>query len=87
MKTISLADLLIKHNAPKVIDYLSIDTEGSEYEILSHFDFESHQINIITIEHNYTEMREKIYNLLVSKGYKRKYLGLSKWDDWYVRQY
>ncbi len=32
-----LRDLLDQHNAPKAIDYLSLDTEGSEYEILSTF--------------------------------------------------
>ena len=85
VKTISLIDLLIKHNAPKVIDYLSIDTEGSEYEILNHFDFDAYQFRVITCEHNYTNMREKIYDLLVSKGYIRKYVGLSKWDDWYIK--
>ena len=85
VNTISLKDLLIKHNAPKIIDYLSIDTEGSEYEILSHFDFDSYQFRVITCEHNYTPMREKIYRLLTSKGYQRKYVGLSKWDDWYIK--
>ena len=38
VKTISLEDLLVKYNAPNIIDYLSIDTEGSEYEILSKLD-------------------------------------------------
>ena len=85
VKTISLVDLLIKHNAPKVIDYLSIDTEGSEYEILSHFDFDSYQFRVITCEHNFTKMREKIYDLLISKGYKRKYVALSRFDDWYIK--
>lgn len=85
VKTISLVDLLIKHNAPKVIDYLSIDTEGSEYEILSNFDFDSYQFKLITCEHNYTKMREKICDLLTSKGYRRKYIELSKWDDWYIK--
>jgi len=82
--TISLVDLLDKYNAPKVIDYLSIDTEGSEYEILSNFDFNKYQFNTITCEHNFTAMREKIFLLLTKNGYTRKYVGLSEWDDWYV---
>jgi FkbM family methyltransferase len=82
--SISLEDLLKKYSAPSLIDYLSIDTEGSEYEILSNFNFDKYKFKIITCEHNYTPMRKKIYNLLVSKGYQRKYEGFSRWDDWYV---
>jgi FkbM family methyltransferase len=82
--TVSLHDLLQKYNAPKEIDYLSIDTEGSEYEILSAFDFDSYKFKIITCEHNYTPMREKLYDLLTSKGYTRKYTEYSRFDDWYV---
>jgi FkbM family methyltransferase len=85
VKTISLNDLLVKHNAPKQIDYLSIDTEGSEFEILSHFDFEKHSFKVITCEHNFTRMRENIFSLLSRNGYVRKYQELSKFDDWYVR--
>ena len=85
VNTISLNDLLAKHDAPTSIDYLSIDTEGSEYEILSHFNFELYTIKIITCEHNSTKDRKKIYKLLTQKGYKRKYVGFSRWDDWYVK--
>lgn len=84
--TISLRDMLIKHDAPKNIDYLSIDTEGSEYEILKDFDFNEYNIKVITVEHNYTEMREKIYELLTKFNYVRKYKEVSQCDDWYVRQ-
>ena len=84
--TISLEDLLIFHNAPKIIDYLSIDTEGSEYKILSNFNFDNYIINIITCEHNYMPIRENIYDLLTLKGYERVYPELSQWDDWYVRK-
>jgi FkbM family methyltransferase len=85
INTISLTDLLDKYNAPKKVDYLSIDTEGSEYEILRNFDFSKYQFSVITCEHNFTPMREKIYKLLLEKGYIRKYIGLSKFDDWYIK--
>jgi len=84
IETISLLDMLQKYNAPKVIDYLSIDTEGSEHEILEHFDFDRYHFRLITCEHNFTESRARIYQLLLSKGYERKFEDLSQWDDWYV---
>lgn len=80
--TIFLADLLAKYKAPKQIDYLSIDTEGSEFEILHVFDFSSHKIKVITCEHNYTPMRQKLYNLLTNNGYERKFSEFSLFDDW-----
>ena len=87
VKTISLNDLLSKYNAPKQIDYLSIDTEGSELEILNNFDFSKHQFSVITCEHNFTSMREKIFTLLSSNGYVRQFQELSKFDDWYVKSH
>ena len=85
VQTISLNDLLIKHRAPKYIEYLSVDTEGSEYEILKAFSFDEFSFGIITVEHNYTPQRELIYALLTSHGYKRKYENISAFDDWYVK--
>ena len=85
VNTISLEDLLKKYNAPKQIDYLSIDTEGSEYEILNNFDFSLYDIKIITCEHNFGKNKEKIYDLLKNNGYIRKFEDISKYDDWYVK--
>jgi len=86
VKTISLADMLYKHGAPKHIDYLSIDTEGSEFDILNGLDFSLYDIAIIHVEHNFvTEKRALIYDLLSMHGYKRRYQNFSKWDDWYYR--
>ena len=82
--TISLIELLVEFDAPRYIDYLSIDTEGSEYDILSNFDYDKYQIGIITVEHNYTKQRERIFNLLTEKGYERVLTELSQFDDWYV---
>ena len=84
VNTISLIDLLKKHGAPKVIDYLSVDTEGSELDILSAFDFNQYRFNCISLEHNFTENREKLKLLLEQNGYKRVFEHLSKWDDWYI---
>lgn len=86
VKTISLNDLLKYYNAPKKIDYLSIDTEGSEFDILNSFDFNNYDISIITIEHNFNEQREKIFNLLSLHGYVRVYESLSQFDDWYIKK-
>jgi hypothetical protein len=83
VETITLGDLLETHAAPRIIDYLSIDTEGSEFEILSNFDFEKRLIRCITCEHNFTANRDKIFKLLSSKGYKRKFVEFSDCDDWY----
>ena len=85
VKTISLNDLLAKYKAPKEIDYLSIDTEGSEFEILSHFDFSKHSFRVITCEHNFTAYRKKISELLSKNGYLRVYEEISGFDDWYVK--
>ena len=86
VKTISLNDLLVKHQAPRKIDYLSIDTEGSEFEILSAFDFETYDVGIITVEHNHSIMREHLYDLLTKQGYRRKMENVSMCDDWYVKE-
>ena len=86
VETISLVDLLEQHDAPQNIDYLSIDTEGSEYDILSVFDFEKFNIKIITCEHNWSSNRSKISELLFSKGYEIRHENLTNCDDWFVRK-
>lgn len=85
VKTVSLGDLLVRHHAPSELDYLSIDTEGSEFEILQSVDFARYPFKTITCEHNFTSAREKIHSLLKAAGYVRKYENFSDFDDWYVR--
>lgn len=90
VNTISLIDLLKNNKAPKSINYLSVDTEGSEFDILKAFfddpKSSDYDIKCITVEHNFMpEFREKLYNLLTSKGYTRKYEDVSRWDDFYLK--
>jgi FkbM family methyltransferase len=84
VNTVTLNDMLRDCHAPAEIDYLSIDTEGSEYKILSGFNFELCRIRVITVEHNYGSDRERIYDLLTANGFRRKFQVFSRWDDWYV---
>ena len=81
--TVSLDDLLDEHNAPAVIDYLSIDTEGSEFTILSTHSFKR-PFNTISVEYANADERHKLYNLLTYHKYIRVHAKLSQWEDWYV---
>ena len=87
VKTVSLNDLLEEHGAPEFIEFLSIDTEGSELSILEAFDFQKHQFGLIAVEINSDEKRRvSIENLLTKEGYVRHFEEFSRWDDWYVHQ-
>ena len=83
--TVTLNELLETHNAPAVIDYMSVDTEGSEFEILSALDFDRWSARAISVEHNYAPQREDIKTLLVSKGYTQVMKSVSRFDDWYIK--
>lgn len=84
VETVSLNDLLEQHQAPAHVDYLSIDTEGSEFDILQAVDFDRWSFGVLTVEHNYEAQREDIHALLTEKGYTRVLEPISRFDDWYV---
>ena len=82
VKTISLQELLHKHNAPSFIEYLSIDAAGAELNILQSVDFKAYTFGLIDIQHNYKEpIRSDIRKLLLANGYE--YIKENKWDDCY----
>ena len=71
VKTITLNELLEKFNAPLFIDYLSLDTEGSEFEILKSVDLTKYVFGLIDVEHNFIEpKRSQIKELLLKYGYE-----------------
>lgn len=85
VETVSLQDLLEQLGAPHHIDFLSIDTEGSELDILQTFDFSKYSFGFISCEHNGSTNRELVYNLLTSHGYTRILEKVSAYDDWYIK--
>ncbi|MDH7804206.1 MULTISPECIES: FkbM family methyltransferase [unclassified Rhizobium] len=86
VETITLEDLLTQNGAPEVIDFISIDTEGSELSILKGFDFSLFQFNMIACEHNYSSTRDQVLNLLKANGYYRILNEISMFDDWFVHE-
>jgi hypothetical protein len=86
VETVSLNELLSFHAAPYEIDYLCIDTEGSELAILEAFDFSRHQFGVITVEHNFTPTRASIRGLMERQGYINLFPNLSEVDDWFVHK-
>lgn len=87
VETITLDDLLSKHNAPSTIDFFSFDVEGAEYEILKEFPFAKWKFNCMCIESPSTALDQ----LLLSNNYSLvKVLGNLDWiylhrdflDEW-----
>lgn len=91
----TLGHLLQKHNAPSIIDYFSLDVEGSEYQILRCIDFNAYTFLTLTIEHNVwgraddgpiqIKNRQNIYELLTSRNYIRQNEKAPN-EDWYCHE-
>ena len=84
--SISLNDVFIKYFDSSPIDYMSVDTEGSELLILENFDFEKFSPKIVTVEHNFTENQSKLDILFASNNYLRIFKEYTQFDAWYVLQ-
>jgi FkbM family methyltransferase len=75
-----LQGILDEHNSLDV-DFCSIDTEGSEFNIVKSIDFSRTNIKVFIIENNYNETTIKEF--LETKGYSLyKKLG---WDDVFIK--
>jgi FkbM family methyltransferase len=86
-KTKTLLSVIRECNAPKTIDFLSLDTEGSEYKILKDFPFDEYHFKVLCIEHNFKEPeRSQLRELLLSKGYNLHTpdRSVGNYDDWYT---
>ncbi len=85
VESISLNDVMEKNFNGDAPSYLSIDTEGSEYEILQSLDFEKYRPVVFTVEHNNTNLQSKIDELISLNGYVRVFRKITSFDAWYVR--
>jgi len=74
----TLNQILIEHQAPAIIDYFSLDVEGSEERIISTLDFDAYQFGCITIERPTLKVNE----ILFDQGYR--FVKNFKNDSFYV---
>ncbi|WNJ20536.1 FkbM family methyltransferase [Pontibacter sp. G13] len=75
-----LKDVLDAHNAPKVIDYFSLDVEGSEERIIRSFDFDAYQFKCITIERPTPVVNQTLFD----NGYV--FVKNFKFDSFYIHE-
>lgn len=69
VKVRSLTSLLDELNYPTTIDFISIDTENTELDVLKGLDFEKYDIKAMVIENNFDEPFCEDY--LKPLGYKK----------------
>lgn len=88
VRTKTITDILNENNAPENIDYLSIDTNGSEHKVLEGIDFTKYKFNVITVKNSsITERQDRIKEILTSNGYSKQQTVLmvdNISDDLYV---
>ena len=80
VETLPLADIFDRYDAPEVIDYFSLDVEGSETRIMRGFPFDRYRFLTLTIERPTPELNE----ILFANGYH--FVRNSLYDTFYVHE-
>jgi len=75
-------DTLLEQTGIDVVDYLSIDVEGAEYDVLLGIDFSRTHVNVIGIE--VSPRFGEIYELLTGAGFK--YVGQLGFDEVFLNK-
>ena len=92
VNTTSIDKILIEFNCPKIIDYISLDVEGHEYNVLEMFPFSEYKFILMTVEHNLylgsDVNKKKINEILTKNGYSIyrenvEHMGY-QFEDWYI---
>lgn len=79
--SVNPAELMTRFAVPEYVEYLSLDTEGCECEILEVIDFAVYKIALITVEHNHhAASQARARRLLNRHGYC---VVQNRNDDWF----
>ena len=75
--TVPITEVLNRYNVPKMIDYMSLDVEGSEFEVMKDFPFKKYTIRVMSVERPNKQLKQ----LLADNGYI--YLAeLANWGEY-----
>lgn len=86
VRTVTLNEALEEARAPSTVDFLSIDTEGSEMKVLAGMDFRRWDVRFITVEHNYVDgKKDAIIEMLAPHGFRPVLEAFSCMDVWLAR--
>ncbi len=87
IKTITLNNLLEKYKIKQGFEFLSIDVEGNEIEVLEGFNLNYWKPKIVIIEHNFNPFNmKKITKYFEECGYKKELEIFSFNDFWFVSE-
>ncbi len=77
----TLNSILEENNFPSKIDFISIDTEGTELDVLKGLDFTKWDISLLVVENNFED--SDISDYLLKQGYYKD----ARWkiNDFYVK--
>lgn len=83
VQSATFGEIMAHYPSVSHIDFMSLDIEGGEFEVLKGIDFDKYTFSLMAIEHNNVrESIENITKLLESKGYK--ILFFNAWDFFFV---
>ena len=86
VETITLLDMLDHYNAPSEIDFLSIDVEGLEFEMIKNFDFSKYLFSFMAIENLHVPKDDlaEMESMINDAGYRKILKKTSGNDNFYV---
>ena len=84
VKAFTLPEIIDYNLSSNEIDFLSIDIEGNDLDILKSLDLNRYKIKAVCVEHNFRQGSDEIIEFMYKNGYDLVYSEFSKNDYWFV---
>jgi len=84
VKAFTLPEVITQNLLSTEIDFLSIDIEGNDVDILKSLDLSIYKIRAVCVEHNFREGSAEIISYMDRYGYDLVNSEFSKNDYWFV---